>query len=80
MEGLIEEKLKSIYTNDLIFNVDYVGEDKEKVYNIYVLLNIGPRYDFEFKYKIDDYFTFDYNIARIRKIIDVNILKLFCRY
>ena len=80
MEGLIEEKLESIYTNDLIFNVDYVGEDKEKVYNIYVLLNIGPRYDFEFKYKIDDYFTFDYNIARIRKIIDINILKLFCRY
>lgn len=80
MEELLEEKLEQIYTNDVIFNINYVGEDKEKVYNIYVLLNIGPRYDFEFKYKIDDYFTFDYNIARIRKIIDVNILKLFCRY
>lgn len=80
MEGLIEEKLETIYTNDCIFSVNYVGEDKEKVYDIYVLLNVGPKYDFEFKYKIDDMFTFDYNISRIRHIIDVNILKLFLRY
>ena len=80
MEGLIEEKLETIYTNDCIFNVNYVGEDKEKIYDIYVCLNVGAKYDFEFKYKIDDYFTLDYNIQRIRKIIDVNILKLFCRF
>ena len=80
MEELLEEKLERIYTNDLIFNINYVGEDKEKIYDIYVCLNVGPKYDFEFKYKIDDYFTLDYNIQRIRKIIDVNILKLFCRF
>lgn len=80
MESLIEDKLETIYTNDCIFNVNYVGADKEKIYNIYVILNVGPKYDFEFKYKFDDYFTFDYNMQRIRKIIDVNILKLFYRF
>lgn len=80
MEDLLEEKLESIYTNDVIFSVSYVGEYKEKVYNIYVLLNVGPRYDFEFRYKFDDYFTFDYNIQRLRKIIDLKILKLFSRF
>lgn len=80
MESLIEEKLEQIYTNDCIFNVNYVGADKEKIYNIYVILNVGPRYDFEFRYKFDDYFTLDYNIDRLRKIIDLKILKLFTRY
>jgi hypothetical protein len=78
MENLIEDKLETIYNNDCIFNVNYEGHDK--IYNIYVILNVGPKYDFEFKYKIDDMFTFDYNISRIRHIIDVNILKLFLRY
>lgn len=80
MESLIEEKLEQIYPNDCIFNVNYVGADKEKIYNIYVILNVGPRYDFEFRYKFDDYFTLDYNIDRLRKIIDLKILKLFTRY
>lgn len=80
MEQLLEDKLEQIYNNDVIFNVNYVGEDKEKVYNIYVILNVGAKYDFEFKYKIDDYFTLDYNLQRIRKIIDVNIIKLFYRF
>lgn len=78
MENLIEDKLETIYNNDCIFNVNYEGHDK--IYKIYVILNVGPKYDFEFKYKIDDMFTFDYNISRIRHIIDVNILKLFMRY
>ena len=42
--------------------------DEEKV--IKILKNL----------EFDDYFTFDYNMQRIRKIIDVNILKLFCRF
>ena len=80
MESLIEEKLEQIYTNDVIINVDYIGEDKEKAYKFYIILNVGPKYDFEFKYKFDDFFTLDYNIQRIRRIIDVNIIKLFCRF
>ena len=80
MESLLEDKLESIYNNDLIFNVNYVGKDKEKIYNIYVLLNIGAKYDFEFTYKFDDYFTLDYNIDRLRNIIDVKLIKLFHRY
>ena len=80
MENLLEEKLEQLYTNDVIFNINYVGENKEKIYNIYVILNVGPRYDFEFQYKFDDYFTLDYNIQRLRKIIDLKILKLFSRF
>ena len=80
MESLIEEKLEQIYTSDVIINVDYIGDDKEKAYKFYILLNLRPKYDFEFKYKFDDFFTLDYNIQRIRRIIDVNIIKLFCRF
>ena len=80
MEDLIEEKLEQVFTNDVIVNVNYVGEGKEKVYKIYCCLNVGPKYDFEFKYKLDDFFTLDYNLDRIKKIIDVNIIKLFRRY
>lgn len=79
MESLIEDKLEQIYTTDLIFNVDYI-EGSEKIYKIYVMMRIGHQYDFEFKYKFDDFFTLDYNIQRIRRIIDVNLLKCFCKF
>lgn len=80
MESLIEDKLETIYTSDLIFNVEYVGKGTEKVYKIFVMMRIGHQYDFEFKYKFDDYFTLDWNIQRIRKIIDVNLLKTFVKF